>query len=165
MHAKEKVKMCPFCEGSIPLEATECRYCGSALRKGAKTPHAAYQTEDSLSSMYDPPYTPKKPGPSPAGVFHASDINEEEEEASLRPPSRQPKAKRPPPAEPTAEEATKLGALLLLSIGSTLFTLAWLLFFFSDHGRVTLEWKSRYWPLYLLLSVPLLYQGWKKLNT
>jgi len=62
------------------------------------------------------------------------------------------------------EERSNLGALLLLSIGGVLFTLAWLLFFFSDHGRVILEWKSKFWFAYLLLSIPVLYKGYQELK-
>ena len=154
MATKEKVKMCPFCEGTIPVEATECRYCGSSLMKG-KERKAPCQSDDSLAGLYGPPYSPGKTKvtmgiPTP---YDEDDYEEKEEEE-----------KKEEGSEKTKEESKQIGALLLLSIGAHLFTLAWLLFFFSDHGRLVLEWKSRYWFIYLLFALPLIYQGWKKLS-
>jgi hypothetical protein len=164
MTTKEKLKMCPYCEGSITVDATECKYCGSSLIKGAKKARP-YQTAESLASLYDPPYAPhRKSGQVgvPVANYLLGDEDDEdddfEEEVKQEPPSQKEKVAK-------AQEGNYLGALLLLSIGGVLFTLAWLLFFFSDHGRLVLEWKSRYWPFYLLLSLPLLYKGWTKLNS
>jgi hypothetical protein len=52
-----------------------------------------------------------------------------------------------------------------LSCGGMLLTLSFVLYFFSEHGRLVLEWKSRYWSLYLLLGAPMVYYGFKKLKT
>lgn len=169
--------MCPYCEGSIPLQAQECKYCGSSLVKKARA-SSAYQTEDSLASLYEPPYAPAKKTFShgiPEQEALTRSYAEEEENTdslSIRPaPTRRipKKAKQPSNdsemlAEDEDEESSQIGSLLLLSLGGHLFTLAWLLFFFSDHGKLVLEWKSRYWFIYFLLSLPLLYKGWKKLS-
>ncbi len=182
MQTKDKVKMCPYCEGSIPLNALECKYCGSSLLKKAGT-ISPYQTEDSLASLYEPPYAPTRkatnfaiPDPEiPATLLRDPMQSEEEEEAHFnalpqkKPTTRRsPTQKRHPPQtteESEEEESAQIGSLLLLSLGGHLFTLAWLLFFFSDHGRLVLEFKSRYWFIYLLISLPLLYKGWKKLSS
>jgi hypothetical protein len=160
MHTKEKVKMCPFCEGTIAASSTECKYCGSSLIKSQKRA-SAYQTEDSLASLYDPPYAPNK-RPNHYGIppshIHTTEYDDDYEEGEGEEPP-----KRKVTDEGEDEEASSLGALLLLSIGGVLFTLAWLLLFFSEHGRLILEWKSRYWFAYLFLSLPLLYKGYKKL--
>lgn len=169
MSTKEKVRMCPFCEGSIGVDATECKYCGSSLLKGAKS--SLYQTQDSLASLYEPPYSPSRKGNTRLGVSvdHFAEDNQEEELENVHLASERVVKTRTPFLEEKSEEeedseSSHLGALLLLSIGSQLFTLAWLLFFFSDHGKLVLEWKSRYWFIYALCSLPLLYQGWKRLR-
>lgn len=165
MKAKDKVKMCPFCEGTVSLDATECRYCGSAFSRPARTNGSPYQTEDSLASLYEPPYAPRRGTFSRAPTIDLSEeIEEEEEEPVVRPRGRAKAIAEPAPAveENEEKERSQIGSLVLLSIGSQLFTLGWLLFFFSSHGRLTLEWKSRYWFIYLLLSLPCIYHGWKK---
>lgn len=166
MHTKEKVKMCPHCEGNIPIDATECRYCGSSLIR-SKSRKTAYQTEDSLASLYEPPYAPNRKA-SKYGIGTESSYNYQEEEEEEEPPIKKPRKKSNPAItndiDNEEEEKTHIGALLLLSIGSQLFTLAWLQFFFSDHGLLTLEWKSRFWPIYLLSSLPFIYHGYKKLR-
>ena len=180
MHTKDKVKMCPYCEGTIAIQATECHYCGSSLvKKGSMA--SAYQTEDSLASLYEPPYAPTKKSPvysiprteaAPKTVRDplADQDDELEEYRSIsRPKKILKRGVKPQTREGTSdadeeEETTQIGALLLLSLGGHLFTLAWLLFFLSDHGKLVLEWKSRYWFIYFLVSLPLLYKGWKKLS-
>ena len=156
MSLKDKVKMCPFCEGSVPFDAEDCRYCGASFIKGSSKVRTPYQTEDSLAGLYDPPYSPDRSS-SRFGIASPQEREEEEEEEPLQ------EAKKAPLKQEDPEEGNKIGSILLLSIGGQLFTLAWLLFFFSDQGKVSLEWKSTYWPIYLVISGILLFQGWKKL--
>ncbi len=160
MSIKEKVKMCPYCEGNVPYDAEDCRYCGSSFAKGASKARSPYQTEDSLAGLYDPPYSPDRTS-SRFGISSPEEPEEKEEEVPKEEKKRPEKVSS---EKSDLEEGNKLGSILLLSIGGQLFTLAWLLFFFSDEGRVHLEWKSKYWPLYLLFSAVFLFQGWKKLS-
>jgi ribosomal protein L40E len=160
MMAKDKVKMCPFCEGNVPYDAEDCRYCGSSFVKGSQKARTPYQTEDSLAGLYEPPYSPDRSS-SRFGISSPEDRNEEEEVAVK--PEKKKKERTTSPTN-DAEEGNKLGSILLLSIGGWLFTLSWLLFFLSDQGAITLQWKSNYWPVYLVVSTLFLYQGWKKLS-
>ena len=135
MSTKEKVKMCPFCEGNVPFDAEDCRYCGSSFAKGATKVRTPYQTEDSLAGLYDPPYSPDRSS-SRFGI-REPEVREEEEE---EPPKAEVKrAEKITSSKTDAEESSKLGSILLLSIGGWLFTLAWLLFFLSDDGKVLLS--------------------------
>ena len=142
--------MCPFCEGMLSMEAIECKYCGSSLLKKVNT-----SSEDSLASLYEPPYSPHRKS-STLGI-----TKESLEQVHI---SEEKGAPTPIEEEKEGEETSQIGALLLLSMGSQLFTLAWLLYFFSDGGKLTLEWQSKYWFFYALFALPLLYQGWKKLK-
>lgn len=166
----------------MPIDALDCKYCGSSFVKKATT--SAYQTEDSLASLYEPPYAPTRKKPSygipeqeSSSTMHdpMADYNEEPTVALPRSFARPAKTPRKSPVSKQSNkkseqeyqeeiESTQIGSLLLLSLGGHLFTLAWLLFFFSDHGKLVLEWKSRYWFIYLLISLPLVYKGWKKLS-
>ncbi len=158
METKEKLKLCPYCDGRVPIETTECLYCGELFGEGVtkEKPKQKSRLEEmrplaeSLASSYEPPYVAKshtKPG-----VPNFSPRREE--------------TLAPPVAQEEPEEAKKnVFSLLLLSIGSHLFTLGWLMFFFAEKGRLTLEWKSRYWPLYVLLSLPPLYYGIRSLKS
>jgi ribosomal protein L40E len=74
----EKLKMCPFCEGEIPLEATDCNYCGSSLLK-TRRPKPAYPAEESLASLYEPPYSPHKRTLAPPPEPEPFDLPKEEE--------------------------------------------------------------------------------------
>jgi ribosomal protein L40E len=167
MQTKEKSKMCPHCEGSIPIDAVECRYCGSSLQKKEEK-KMAYQTEDSLASLYEPPYAPNRTSPNRYSLSRddpypkEEELDTEEEEDLFK--KKEPISRLKKEKVTDEEEKSHIGSLLLLSIGGHLFTLAWLQFFFSDHGILALSWKSRYWPLYLFLSLPFIYHGWKKLK-
>lgn len=167
MGLKEKVKMCPFCEGNVPIEAEDCRYCGSSFIKGSTKARTPYQTEDSLAGLYEPPYSPDRSS-SRFGISSPEEREEPEEflkeEKKIREKASSTKADQKADPRADLDEGNKLGSILLLSIGGWLFTLSFLLFFLSDQGKVSLEWKSKYWPIYLLVSTLFLYQGWKKLS-
>lgn len=169
--------MCPYCEGRVEMSATNCTYCGSFFEEcvpeytqseyepideppteptyqeaqyvhqeiGQEAIHQSETQSESVTSHYQPPYNPTFDDP----------LEQKEITKTIR--------KKKPKAEAKKEEKSSIFALLFLSIGGYLFTIAWALFFFSNKGKLTLELSSNYWPLYLLLSAPLFYQGWKKL--
>ena len=107
-----------------------------------------------LSSLYKPPYTPNQKG------FGVPSYQEESlssyEDTTMSYES----------SEDTASQKVEVGLwpLLFLSVGMHLLTLGLILFFFSDQGKLTLEWNSYYWFVYCLLSTPLLMFGWKLLQ-
>jgi hypothetical protein len=158
MSPKDKVKMCPFCEGSVLIDASDCNYCGSSFAKQTQKKSNLYQQSDSLASLYDPPYS--KDRTSSRFGIRVDDSNDEEEVGEKEEVKKQVKQT----VKKDADEGHKLGAILLLSMGGQLFTLAWLLFFLSDDGKLSLEWSSKYWPIYLLISFLFIMQGWKKLK-
>ncbi len=148
MESTEKMRLCPYCEGSVPLGSPTCRFCGTAFDNIEVSGKGTFRGR-SAHMDYTPPYSP------PTENVHESVFYPEKDEKSY-------KAKENDSTE--EEEKGHLIALTLLSCGSMLFTLSLLLFFFSEHGRVVLEWKSRYWSLYMILGAPMLYYGFKKLK-
>ena len=157
MSPKDKVKMCPFCEGSVAFDRDDCNYCGSSFSKQSAKKSSLYSSNDSLAALYDPPYSKDRTS-SRFGIRVNEEIEEEVEEKEA------PKKIEKKAIKRDSDEGHKLGSILLLSIGGQLFTLAWLLFFLSDDGKLTLEWTSKYWPIYLLISFLFIMQGWKKLK-
>lgn len=70
-----------------------------------------------------------------------------------------------PPTIEQEEKAEDKGAfwpLLLLILGGNLLILGLLQFFFSESGHLRLEWDSKYWFVYCVLALPVLYFGFKK---
>lgn len=170
MKPKDLQKMCSQCDGRIPIDATECPYCGTEQTLESKfsakaEPMSHHQSlNDSLSSLYAPPYSAK----------NTSSFMEEKKDFTLKKPSYtqeySPTAQPTPPIKTEAEEETETAKstfwpILLLSIGTNLLLIGLLQLFFSDNGRLTLEWDSSYWFLYCLISLPLFYFGIKKVNS
>ena len=164
----QRLKLCPFCEGRLDFELTECIYCGAALLHEKKSSAARDQdyTEENLAHFYAPPYQGN--GASESSYFKEEPSEEERKVYSYNEHARGSETAigREALAHDNREEksSSSLFSLLLLSIGGQIFTLGWLLFFFSEGGLLQLEWKARFWFAYILLSLPFFYLGWKKLT-
>src|SRR3990170_3719807 len=172
MKTADKQKMCSNCHGRIPIEADTCLYCGQeqadapAADASSQAPLFEQKSlQDSLTSLYSPPYSSKRP----------SYLAEKEEAASKisRPqatPKRVQEAKRESIALPVEESAVdpsraeakgSLFSILLLLLGGNLFALGLMQCFFSVGSRLRLEWQADSWYLYCLVAVPLLFVGYR----
>jgi hypothetical protein len=160
METKEKLKLCPYCDGRVSIEAMQCPYCGEIFGeglafqkgKGKSRLEEIRPLDESLASSYEPPYVAKsytKPG--------IPNISPRKQKKSTPTPFQE--------REEPEESKKSVWSLLLLSVGAHLFTLGWLIFFFSERGQLILEWKSRYWPIYVLLSLAPLYYGARSLKS
>ena len=152
----ERKKLCPYCEGTVDIDAMTCIYCGSSLLMNCSSERVAAMQDPAadLTSQYQPPYSK-----SPYGYIDpTSSVPPYTEEEEKKKSSKKKAAKK--------ESADKhyISSMFLLSLGANLFALAWFIFFFSDHGVLTLEWKTKHWFLYFLTSMPCLYFGWQKLR-
>jgi len=166
MKPKDRQKMCSQCDGRIPFEATECPYCNASAVSSfvgeASPPQFAHHQalQDSLTSPYSPPYPAKRT------LFSG----QEEKKTT---PSYQEVAPEKPLNTASAqiaalsEEEEKVGvwSIFAFSSGSLLLLLGLLQLFFSDKGRMHLEWDSSYWFFYCLAALPCLYYGYKKIST
>lgn len=179
MQQVDRTKACWNCEADVGFEATYCPFCGtdlltSSIEKSTQNSKRdrkfADQTlQESLASLYKPPYSVRN--------RQGFGIPDEREESSYIPTKLQ---KQDPPFQSTyevqeeeapstipqgggdSEEAMRRGSvlpLLFLMIGAHLFMLGALLLFCSHHGKVVLEWSSRFWFLYCALGLPLIYFG------
>lgn len=142
MKPVDRQKICPNCDGRIPYDATQCTYCFTAL-----------QVENSSSKLFsspqDSPYTPPYSAPY-KGV-----------ESSEAKKSPAPAYGEGATAKAEVADNQSFLILLYLTLGGNLFTLGILQFFFSDRGVVRLEINGSYWFLMVLVSLPLLYLGFR----
>ncbi len=188
MKQVDRTKACWNCEADVNLEATYCPFCGtdlltSSIETSRHTPKKDSKFDDqtlqeSLASLYKPPYSVRN-----RQGFGVPDEREESpyieaephKENSLFQSYDKPDVESIPmipsdgiqPLE-DGDEVTKRGnilPLLFLMIGTHLFILGALLLFCSKGGFVTLEWSSRFWFLYCLISFPPLYFGGRLLKT
>jgi len=192
MVAKEKEKLCIQCEGRIPLSAQTCPYCASEQGAGRRSFYSPLfqdqSLQDSLTSLYTPPYQGKHPQFGTIPESHESSFEPEESQA---PSSQQEFAFGAPPiyeeapiykdvTPPREEELlyqdpssveeevptqSSLWPSLFLMFGIYLFIIGFMQMAFSQQGVLKMEWNARYWFCYLLLSAPLLFFGWKRLKT
>lgn len=146
MEKPGKRKLCWNCEGNVSRVAEHCPYCGVYL-----SPEMVEEEES--SSTFTPPYQPP----------------EVTEQAPLQAPYQP--VTEVISTEPIAE-AVPLGkgvaravffSIFCLGAGTLSILFALLLFFFSSHGVLTLQWEEGYWVIFALFAVPLLFLGWKSL--
>lgn len=159
-------RLCQFCEGSVAQDATFCPYCGNELDKIEAMPARPREEEhhkrleDSLTSLYRPPYA----APSSTAVPRYEETNPVQMNQIFQPDEHTTgEAKEDAPAQMT-EADWGIWPLLFLLFGGTSLTLGLLLFFFSEEGKVVLEWNAHYWFLYCLAAIPLLMFGCRFLN-
>lgn len=177
MKPNDRQKLCPNCDGNVPLEATECPYCAADLSGQAEKDSAPSQAvlfknqslQESLASLYTPPYSSSASSSAPAAP--KAPVFKEAAPKRAEPTYRS----APPPPSPTpaateaavSEEANEKGSILsimLMSLSGVLLTLGLIQFFFSSNGILRLEWDASYWFIYCLGALPLFYLGYKKLN-
>jgi hypothetical protein len=166
MHPKDRQKMCSSCDGRIPYDATVCPYCASEQTAAMRQHHQSIQ--ESLTALYAPPYSGKSTPPGDKKE-PLNPVKESMAEKRFH-PSNSVLGVPTIPQNTIEEQAVDEGRssfwpILLLSIGSNLLALGLLQLLFSDQGFLRLEWDSRYWFAYCLGAAPLIYFGFKKINT
>ncbi len=156
MKLTERQKMCTSCEGRIAIDALVCPYC--AADQGSASQHQSIQ--QSLSSLYPPPYAAKNTGPKSVHSKPQEPMPEKRFQQTTS--SGIPNIHLDQSTEQQAEDKSSFWPLLLLSIGANLLVIGLLQLFFSNEGLLTLEWDSSYWFVYCLGALPLCYFGYKK---
>lgn len=137
MKPNEKFKLCPSCDGKAPIEVVICPYCASSFNE------PGVKNKTSISQNYSPPYSAER-----------------QTTQQIQKPSVKPEKEMTQEATISQEKSVFLPIALLI-IGSNLLILSLLLLILSHNGKVVLEWNADFWMLYGLLSIPLLYVGYK----
>jgi len=165
MKPVDRQKMCTSCDGRVPFEAILCPYCSTDLSRAPEMevqkqdPLSRNQAiQDSLTSLYTPPYNKSKKTDTPKAVPR---------ESRMIPPAHHGGTAALPGTLPREETEDKVGKTILVSIltlsaGSIFFILGLLQIFFSEQGVLRLEWSTKYWFIYVLASLPMLYFGYRK---
>lgn len=169
MKPVDRQKMCAHCEGRIAVEATSCPYCGMPLigetdGATASASMGGLSSQESLSSLYPPPYSNRN--------FPSMKTDSKDMQSKFKAPQAlvdNPFAKMPLTStavatEKSVEDKEGFMPLIFVLLGSNLLTLGLMQAIFSEGGFLRLEWNSKYWFYYCLVSIPLLYLGMKKIK-
>ena len=177
MKAIEKEKMCLSCEGRISLDAEVCPYCAAEQEKvKIENPYRApifqnQSLEDSLASLYTPPYQGKRPqfaepqniqkqlNPKPEPMYNERPLYKDVTERPQMDPLLGAMVK-----EEDDQTKSSLWPTVFLFAGANCLFLGLMQLFFSKNGILRLEWDSNYWFVYCLLGAPFLYLGYKKIK-
>ena len=156
----ERTKMCPSCHGNAPLHVDICPYCANSFFEKNETisnenisqdNSSTLSYEETLTSLYPPPYKPKVIPTSTTtnndavydeetGIQHETQqVNESDEEVLEE------------------REKNSLIPIVLFWLGVNILVFSIILIVFSADGVLYLKWNTKYWFLYSLISIPLIY--------
>jgi hypothetical protein len=164
---KERTKMCPSCDGCVSLNETTCPYCRSNLLEEnvderstpIKEKSKPLSYEESLSSLYPPPYKPKvinsntlKFEKDPKEDYaHLDDDDDDPEDEDIN----------------NKDHVNSKNALIptvLFWLGVNMFIFSLILIIFSKEGSLHLRFSSKYWFVYSIIALPFLFFGFKSLK-
>ncbi len=161
---EELTKMCPSCDGSISMDAIFCPYCGSNVFE--KNENLAEQKteddvkslsyEETLSSLYPPPYKPK--------AIQTATTKYYDEEKDIEKDDKENQEKYADDSAPIEKEKNALIPTALFWLGINILVFSVLLLVFSQNGVLYLKWNAKFWFLYSIISIPLVYFGFKGLK-
>ncbi|MDR3624150.1 MAG: zinc ribbon domain-containing protein [Chlamydiales bacterium] len=134
MNSKRNKKLCWNCEGEIDKDAIHCLFCGTELMD---------QEKIASKEPPEPPYRQKRPPKSKEEVKEKVQVLQE-------------------PIQEVQNESTF--SFILLLMGAVFFAFSFFLLFFENKGILTLSWNASYWFVYLIISAPLFFFGWKILK-
>lgn len=175
MKPVDKQKMCPHCEGRIAYEAEICPYCAQeqANEKAFQSQTPLFQNQslqDSLTSLYTPPYSGKRPlftqsEPQSTTPFKENSMYKNVTDEKFQDPLKAFGAAASIPETEQKEGESSLWPTVFMVAASNFFILGLLQLFFSEEGLLKLEWDGSYWFIYCLISLPLFYLGVKKMKS
>lgn len=144
MKPKKRQKLCFNCDGEVDLDVIVCPYCAADLREEKPeqpiTQNVRPLNEAHMSESLYPSNEPEACAPVKEAVAEKSDMSDSQS------PNR------------------SVGSILLLTLGSQLFILGFLLVLLAHKGSVTLKWDARLWFLYIFASIPFLIFGYRSLS-
>lgn len=152
MNKPVKTKLCWNCEGNVSRSAENCPYCAVYLSPDnddlADEPapvKAPYKADKAKLNKEVPkaPYGPLNP-------------TEEEKELDVQEAAL---------SKSVTNFQTTFLPLIFLTTGLIFLFFAAMLLLFSENGKLTLQWDGDYWYAYGILALPLLFLGWKYLES
>lgn len=147
MEKKKSLKLCNHCDGQIELDSVFCPYCGTEVRaeKEGQTNERgrtskSLSAEETLSSLYPPPYQPK----------------------GLEAPFEKEAVMATEESKKEVNESSALWPILCLSVGFNFLLLSLFLLLFSGRDELIFKWNTHLWFVYLIISAPLIYFGYRR---
>jgi len=143
MKPKKRQKLCHHCEADVDLDVIVCPFCAADLREEKPEQQAVRAAAPAMKGL---------------GVGEGSGLYPEARTIRGLP-------EETVVTEPVEEtEKSPVSGVVLCTLGAQLLLLALMMLFFADGGKLTLQWSSKWWPLYLVGSLPLLFFGIKSLK-
>lgn len=148
MSETQKKKLCWNCEGRVSFTQENCPYCGVYLSPTTEgdgkdanliPPYKLASVEEEVPKA---PYAAKNTGTA-ATAEKVLPVEAEQPKDDIR---------------------NLIVTMAMLIMGSGLFLFAIVLMLFSEEGSFVLRWQSDNWYIYLLLSLPMLFLGWRYLQ-
>ena len=134
----EKSKLCPYCEGDIPMAMSDCPYCGADLTSAKK---------EEIVERFAAPFKESKPDINVDDPFEKERSKLFEESAKQKPLKKEQSGKK------------LLLTIVLLTLGGELLALALCVLMFATKGELVLAWSVKNVWMLFLLSLPCLLIG------
>ena len=147
MKAKKRQKLCHHCEGEVDLDVIVCPFCAADLREERPEQPRFIPTPTLSKSL-------------PAHSLYPPLMSETKSEPS----ESQIKSANPQIQKNFFSIKSITYGMVLFALGSQLLFLTIALLLFSHHGTLLLQFNAKFWPLCLLLSIPLLVFGYRLTN-
>ena len=168
MSNRKRMKLCANCDGLVDLDVIVCPYCGSdvtqavsaqKIEKPAVDNRKNLTLEQTLSSLYPPPYQPKSIDSNSLdpNEIDPSDIEMPKVKEKAIDNSKNLK-------KDSFEKLSLVMPTVLFSLGINICLFGLYLLLFSKNGELFIHFKSALWFLYILIGAPLTYMGYKLLN-
>jgi len=145
MHDNPKQKTCWNCESNVTLIEENCPSCSVYL---SPLPDEGQRRG---YSILIPPYNISEEEPQKEIPSHEIDLRNKADEES----------------EKIVKDVSIKSVVAILSflfLGSILLLFGVFMLVFSQNNALILKWNASYWYVYLGLSLPLLFLGWRGLN-
>lgn len=142
-----KKKICWNCDGRVSVQEENCPYCGVYISGtlDMQEKNDSQYSEEEENAIPPPAYVPEEQKNTAQSILPETDTKKI--------------------YNPTTTKPKELLSLALLLIGSVFFLFAIILLLFSHNGTFSLHWDASLWFVYLLISIPALYFGWRYLES
>lgn len=146
-------KLCWSCDGYVHIYELKCPYCGAELS----------EHQDRLVERSEKKEPPKVITEDPfEGEIPESPFQDLIEDTDTLPPNQE-SSELVEKTKVSGDVENPLSSILLLYPGTLFLIFGLALFIFSKNGQLTFSFSAKYRYLYMLLSWPLLYFGYKSL--
>lgn len=154
MNMAIKKKLCWNCEGSVGFSEEHCPFCGVYLSP-TSPPEEEVNLTESEEFVHEPPYRldeEREKNQEHSSPYSSQDSKKNHQHSSSASSS-------------SADELRQIATpMVMILAGSVFFLFGLVLVLFSKDGKLTLQWKSDFWYVYMTCSLLMLFWGWRTLQ-